>query len=145
MSGPSKDWLRQMKKMLPSLAKGISEKRAIGKGRKALMIRKAQKVCQYCAKLHDFAFFKDEVSPELKIDACQHCKDKLEAGYTAIVSQGGKLCFVKSERLKEFAGKSIHVSPENFALIEAEYKANWAPSEPEKKTDEQQQQPPEPA
>lgn len=130
-----------MKGMLPSLAKGVVEKRTIGKGRKALMVRKAQKTCPYCTQLYDFKLFKDEESPKLEVEVCPQCKAKLDEGFVAIVAEGSKICFVKSERLKDLAGQSIRVSPENFEKIEAEYKANWAPAP---KTDDEQH-PPDPA
>ncbi len=138
MSGPSKDWLKHMRKMLPSLAKGVVEKRTIGKGNKALLRRKPRKVCSYCTRLFDHALFKDAESPKLEVDTCPECKAKLDDGFVAIVATGNRICFVKSERLKDMAGKCVRVSPDNFDRIAKEYDLNWAPA----KSDHDQPQPP---
>lgn len=120
-NGPSKDVLKHLKGMLPSLAQGLHEQKIGGKGR--LVARgtlKPRKLCPVCGKLYDKITTTAEIS--LTPVNCEDCADMLKQGYTALVC-GKKSCFVKCKALADKAGEVLLIGEEVFSQVQEKFDA----------------------
>lgn len=118
--GPSKETLAHLHGMLPSFAKGIAEKKAMGKGRKENP-RVPRSVCPVCGTGFDFG---PQVAALPKPDPCVSCKRDLDAGYTAFICDD-RYIIAKSAMLADMAGKIMQLSPPVFERMAKEYEAQW--------------------
>lgn len=120
-NGPSKDVLKHLKGMLPSLAKGMGQHQIGGKGH--LVARgtlKPRKLCPVCGKLYDKITTTAEIS--LSPVNCKDCAEMLKQGYTALVC-GKKSCFVKCEALADKAGEVLVIGEEVFSQVQEKFDA----------------------
>ena len=109
--------------MLSPLMQRVSG-RIGGKGRK-IPIASPGKLCSVCAKA--FAWSNTPVQVPSS-EPCKECAEKLKDGCVALVC-ADEYAFVKSERLKDLAGKIIVIQPVNFQKIKAQFNAEWRKQE----------------
>lgn len=107
--------------MLPSMVRGLKEKRIGGKGRPEQVTR-FRKICRVCAKLFDKAAT-DPMRP-LETGTCEGCSAMLDQGYIGLRSTDG-YAFIKSASLADMAGQVIQIQPANFEQIRAQYNVEW--------------------
>lgn len=119
-TGPDLGALRQLHGMLPSVAKGLVEKQAIGKGIKAKpMIQplKPTKICEACSLL--FAFQRD-YEGEIQSAVCSKCEKLLEQGFTCFVS-ADRYAFGKSSTLADMAGRIVQITEPTMTAMEKRF------------------------
>jgi len=120
-NAPDVSNLKFLKEMLPSLIKGLAEKKAIGRG-KRVAPRRPWKCCAVCCDIYEYKESFEEVT--LENGHCPKCDGLLKEGYVAFVS-GDKFAFGKSDRLKDKAGEVMAISLETMAKLEKQFTSEW--------------------
>lgn len=105
--------------MLPSVAKGIAEKKFGGKGT-PVQAKRPRKCCKICVKFFDHVVSKEQLPLEPGI--CLECDTMLKEGYIAFTS-GDRFCFAKSEALNDMAGTIVQISESVFQQLAAKHSA----------------------
>lgn len=124
--GPSPEFLKGMKAMMPSLIKA-HKKGNVGKGKSVPVQKRPRKTCPICCALHDFSTFtlaidpSDAMSLALINDPCPGCQAKLDDGYAAFIG-GDKYAFLKHPDLADLAGQICPVSPSVLEQVEVRFK-----------------------
>lgn len=119
-SGPDMGNLRTAFGMLPSLAKGIVEKKTVGKGTKVKPLiapLKPTKVCECCSLLFQF---QRDYEGEIQSAVCAKCQKSLDQGFTCFVS-ADRYAFGKSTFLHDMEGKLVQITEKTMDQLKKRF------------------------
>jgi hypothetical protein len=126
--GPDVGQLRALHGMLPSFAKGIVEKKTLGKGNKvhAVKPKVPRKICKVCALAFDHVEGTEPLP--LTPSKCEKCDAMLKQGYIAFIS-GDRYIFAKSKAMADQAGEILKISEPVFEKLAKQFEVTASQKE----------------
>lgn len=114
--------LDKLFKSLPSFVRGLATGEIGGRGRPAVRMPDPgipSYTCDVCG-----INFQSKQEPIPGLRFCRACTASLDSGYTAVICETGDYAMLKSEALKDMAGKLLKVSPPVMAMLKQKFDAN---------------------